>query len=139
MNRIEDCISFVIGKAAQQVSRRAREALEPHGVTPTQYALLKVLSDADGQTGADLGARLAIDSATITGVADRLAAAGLIDRRPDPRDRRLQRLFLTDRAREFQAALDEAMDRLNADVAAEFGGDAHRLWANLRALGARKP
>lgn len=139
MNRIEDCISFVIGKAAQQVSRRAREALEPHGVTPTQYALLKVLSDADGQTGADLGLRLAIDSATMTGVADRLAAAGLIDRRPDPQDRRLQRLFLTERARERQAALDEAMDRLNAEVAAEFGGEAVRLWANLRALAARRP
>ncbi len=139
MNRIEDCISFVIGKAAQQVSRRAREALEPQGVTPTQYALLKVLSDADGQTGADLGLRLAIDSATMTGVADRLAAAGLIDRRPDPLDRRLQRLFLTERARERQAALDEAMDRLNAEVAAELRGEADRLWANLRALAGRRP
>jgi DNA-binding MarR family transcriptional regulator len=137
MNQIEDCISFVIGKAAQQVSRRAREALEPHGVTPTQYALLKVLSDGDGQTGADLGMRLAIDSATMTGVADRLAAAGLVDRRPDPQDRRLQRLFLTERARALQAALDEAMDRLNAEVAAEFGGEAQRLWANLRTLAAR--
>ena len=139
MNRIEDCISFVIGKAAQQVSRRARVALEPHAVTPTQYALLKVLSDADGQTGADLGLRLAIDSATMTGVADRLAAAGLVNRRPDPQDRRLQRLFLTERARERQAALDEAMDRLNAEVAAEFGGEADRLWAILRALAAPKP
>ncbi len=53
----------MIGKAAQRASRRAREALEPHGVTPTQYASLRVLSDADGQTGADLGMRFAIDSA----------------------------------------------------------------------------
>ena len=95
MDRIEDCISFIVGKAAQQVARRAREKLEPHDVTPTQYGVLKVLSDADGQTGAELGARLGIDSATTTGVADRLAANGLLERRPDPQDRRLQRLFLT--------------------------------------------
>ena len=81
MDRIEDCISFIVGKAAQQVARRARDRLEPHGVTPTQYAVLKVLSDADGQTGAELGARLGIDSATTTGVADRLAASGLLERR----------------------------------------------------------
>ena len=47
MDRIEDCIAFIVGKAAQQVARRARDKLEPHGVTPTQYAALKVLSDAD--------------------------------------------------------------------------------------------
>jgi hypothetical protein len=36
MDQIEDCISFIVGKAAQQVGRRAREKLEAHGVTPTQ-------------------------------------------------------------------------------------------------------
>jgi hypothetical protein len=35
--------------------------------------------------------------------------------------------------------LDEAVDRVNAEVAAEFGGEADRLWANLRALAARRP
>ena len=70
-------------------------------MTLTQYAVLKVLSDADGQTGAELGARLGIDSATTTGVADRLAANGLLERRPDPQDRRLQRLFLTPKRAPF--------------------------------------
>jgi MarR family transcriptional regulator, organic hydroperoxide resistance regulator len=138
MDRIEDCISFIVGKAAQQVARRARDKFEPHGVTPTQYAVLKVLSDADGQTGAELGARLGIDSATTTGVADRLAAGGLLERRPDPQDRRLQRLFLTPEARARQAALDREMDELNGEIESELGADASRLWSRLRQLGARK-
>jgi DNA-binding MarR family transcriptional regulator len=138
MDRIEDCIAFIVSKAAQQVARRARDKLEPHGVTPTQYAVLKVLSDADGQTGAELGARLGIDSATTTGVADRLAANGLLERRPDPQDRRLQRLFLTLQARSRQPALDREMDQLNREVESEFDADASRLWSRLRQLGARK-
>jgi MarR family transcriptional regulator, organic hydroperoxide resistance regulator len=138
MDRIEDCIAFIVGKAAQQVARRARDRLEPHGVTPTQYAVLKVLFDADGQTGAELGARLGIDSATTTGVADRLAANGLLERRPDPRDRRLQRLFLTREARSRQAALDREMDQLNCEVESELDADGSRLWSRLRQLGARK-
>ena len=138
MDRIEDCISFIVGKAAQQVARRAREKLEPHDVTPTQYAVLKVLSDADGQTGAELGARLGIDSATTTGVADRLAANGLLERRPDPQDRRFQRLFLTPEARALQPILDHEMDQLNREVEGELDADAPRLRSRLRQLGARK-
>jgi DNA-binding MarR family transcriptional regulator len=138
MDRIEDCIAFIVGKAAQQVARRAREKLEPHGVTPTRYAVLKVLSDAEGRTGAELGARLGIDSATTTGVVDRLAANGLLERRPDPRDRRLQRLFLTLEARSRQPALDFEMDQLNREVESELDADASRLWSRLRQLGARK-
>jgi MarR family transcriptional regulator, organic hydroperoxide resistance regulator len=137
MDQIEDCISFIVGKAAQQVARRAREKLEPHGVTPTQYAVLKVLADADGQTGAELGARLGIDSATTTGVADRLAANGLLERRPDPQDRRLQRLFLTAKAQARQPSLDREMDQLNREVESELDADASRLRSRLRQLGAR--
>jgi MarR family transcriptional regulator, organic hydroperoxide resistance regulator len=136
MDRIEDCVSFLVGKAAQQVARRARDRLAPHGVTPVQYAVLRALWERDGQSGAELGARLAIDSATTTGVVDRLEAAGLLARRPDPGgDRRVHRAVLTDRARALQPALDAAMDGLNAEVAAELGADAATVWAALRRLG----
>lgn len=135
MDRVEDCISFLIGKAGQQMAKRARERLAPHGVTPTQYAVLKVLWQQDRQSGAELGARLSIDSATITGVIDRLQTAGLLERRSGGADRRVHRLFLTARGRALQAALDAAMDQLNAEVAAEMGGGAQALWAALRRLG----
>ncbi len=135
MDRIEDCISFLTGKAAQQISRRSRERLAKHGVTPVQYAVLRVLSEDAGQSGAELSARLAIDSATITGVIDRLEAAGLVDRRADDRDRRIHRVFATARARRRQARLDREMDALNAEVAGEFGRQAPAFWAMLRQLG----
>lgn len=135
MDRVEDCISFLIGKAGQQVARRAREKLAAHGVTPTQYAVLKVLWERDGQSGAELGGRLLIDSATVTGVVDRLQAAGLLERRPHGEDRRVHSLFLTGPGRALQPPLDAAMDRLNQEVAHEMGGQAAALWAALSRLG----
>jgi DNA-binding MarR family transcriptional regulator len=136
LERIEDCISFLAGKAAQQVSRRARDMLAPHGVTPVQYAVLRVLWEDDGQSGATLSARLAIDSATITGVIDRLEGAGLIERRPDGGgDRRIHRVVLTDKGRALQVPLDALMVGLNADVRAELGEAAGPLWAALAKLG----
>jgi MarR family transcriptional regulator, organic hydroperoxide resistance regulator len=135
MDRVEDCISFLVGKAGQQVARRARQNLAPHGVTPTQYAVLKVLWERDGQSATELGARLSIDSATVTGVVDRLETAGLLQRRHHGEDRRINALFVTDRGRALQKPLDAAMERLNDEVARELGDAAEALWAALRRLG----
>ena len=138
MDRVEDCISFLIGKAGQQVARRAREKLAAHGVTPTQYAILKVLWERDGLSGAELTGRLLIDSATVTGVVDRLQAAGLLERRPHGEDRRVHSLCLTRQGKALQAPLDAAMNQLNGEVARELGGQAPAVWASLRQLGEAK-
>lgn len=136
MERIEDCISFLTGKAAQQVARRARERLAPHGVTPVQYAVLRALWERDGQSGAELGGRLGMDSATTTGIIDRLEAAGLLRRSPDGDDRRVHRAVLTPRGRSLRGPLDRAMDGLNAEIAAAMTeAEAAALWAALRRLG----
>ena len=138
MDRVEDCISFLIGKAGQQIARRAREKLAAYGVTPTQYAVLKVLWEQDGLSGAELGGRLLIDSATVTGVADRLQAAGLLERRPHGEDRRVHSLYLTGQGKALQAPLGAAMDGLNDEVGRELDGQAPALWAALRRLGEAK-
>lgn len=101
-----------------------------------QYAVLRALWEEDGRSGAAIGVRLAIDSATTAGVIDRLEAAGLVSRQPDDRDRRIHRAVLSERGRALQAALDSAMVALNAEIAADMGPDeAAALWAALRRLG----
>ena len=136
MVRNEDCISFLLGKAYQQVSQVAKQRLAPYGVTPVQFALLNLLWAEDGLSGADLSVRLQLDSATITGVIDRLTHLGLIERRPDPYDRRVNHVHLTTSGSALQAPLSRIIEQLNAEFFGEFSPvDARQLQAMLARLG----
>src|SRR5258708_7393996 len=120
MEHIEHCISFLLGKAYQQVNQAAKRRLAPYGVTPVQYALLQVLWEQEGkpmaadnlgscqggQSGAELGERLQLDAATITGVLDRLEHAQLVERRPHATDRRVNSVFLTAKGRDLRTPLE---------------------------------
>lgn len=140
MERIEDCISFLLGKAAQQVTKRSREALAEFGVTPVQYAALRILWERDGLSCAEMCARLLLDSATMTGIVDRLETAGLVERRPDPEgDRRINRVYLGVEGRARCAAMNAAMDGVNAEVDRHLGRRAADLRAALALLGEVEP
>lgn len=135
MERIEDCISFLVGKAVQTVTRRTRERLQQHEVTPVQFGVLQVLWESDGLRGVEIAARLRLDSATVTGVLDRLEKQALLRRQPDPDDRRVQRLFLTDLGQAMRQPLQNEMNAVNAEIAEAMGVDAPQLWSLLRRLG----
>ena len=74
---------------------RTQERLAPFGLTAPQYAVLAGLWEEDGRSSVQLRERLVMDSATMTGVLDRLARVGLVQRFPDASDRRVLRLRLT--------------------------------------------
>lgn len=136
MERIEGCISFLLGKATQQVARRSRDALAAHGVTPVQFAALHILSERDGLSCAEMGARLLLDSATMTGIVDRLETAGLVERRPDPEgDRRINRVYLSLDGRDRFGPMNAAMDGVNAEVDLILGPRTQGLRAALALLG----
>ncbi|MCG8349103.1 MAG: MarR family transcriptional regulator [Chloroflexales bacterium] len=136
MERLEDCISFLLGKAYQHVNQAAKRRLAPYGVTPVQYALLNVLWERDEQSSSELGDRLQLDSATMTGIIDRLEQAGLVERRLHPEDRRVNLVQLTVRGRTLQASLDQELAELNNDYFGRFRpDDATRLRSMLAVLG----
>jgi DNA-binding MarR family transcriptional regulator len=64
-------------------------------LTMPQLRLLIELARRGGAGGHDLSTALGIGLATITGIADRLVAQGLVSRREDPHDRRVRLLELT--------------------------------------------
>jgi MarR family transcriptional regulator, organic hydroperoxide resistance regulator len=131
MERIEDCLSFSLGKAYQRVTQSAKQRLAPYGVTPVQYALLKVLWEHDHQSGAELGERLLLDSATMTGLLDRLEHAGLVERKAHATDRRVNSVALTARGRALQAPLDREMDQMNLAFLGGFPPEEVKLLRDL--------
>ena len=117
---LPDCTIFLLAKAYQKAHGRFKEVLKPHGLTNLQHLVLEGLWYESGQTAAELGKLLIMDKATLSGVLDRMADAGWIEKRPDPDDRRVVRLFTTDRADDQQAELIELRQQANTELLARF-------------------
>ena len=66
-----------------------------------RFDLLANLEREDGQTLAALSRRMLVTAGNLTGLVDRAERDGLVERRADPRDRRLSRAFLTTKGREL--------------------------------------
>lgn len=131
MDRIEDCYGFLLGKAYQKVWQMEKAALSQYGITPVQFVLLHVLWEKDGQKGVELGGRLRLDGATITGVLDRLEKMGLIERRPDLNDRRTNLIFLTPKGKELEKPMNQVTDAVNKEVISMFSEEEARLLKSI--------
>ena len=93
-------------RASKLMRGAADEAMSRHGVRVGQNTVLEALWDADGLTPGELAERLHVSTPTVVKSATRMEATGLVARRRDETDRRLVRLFLTDRGRSVQAVRD---------------------------------
>src|SRR5262245_29072023 len=81
----------------KRFEQRARAAELP--LTRAQWSVLAHLARQEGINQAALAQVLEIEPITLVRLLDRLQAAALIERRPDPRDRRARVLYLTPAAR----------------------------------------
>jgi DNA-binding MarR family transcriptional regulator len=96
-----------------EVRRRLRDNFD---ITLPRFDLLAQLDRApNGMTLGELSQRMMVSNGNITGLVDRLVEQGLIRRKPDPNDRRVQIVNLTPEGqREFRS-----MARINADWVGE--------------------
>ena len=89
--------------AISDVGRLLRTYADQHarlmGMTRAQWAVLLRLERNEGLIQTDLADVLDIQPITLTRLIDRLCDSGLVERRPDPNDRRAKFLFLTPAAR----------------------------------------
>jgi len=82
-------------RTSSRMERRLEQALERHGLSIAQFDILATLGFEQGITQQDLAERLLVTKGNICGMIDRMEVSGWVERRPDPEDRRVNRLFLT--------------------------------------------
>ncbi|MEQ9333068.1 MarR family transcriptional regulator [Thalassobaculum sp.] len=92
---LEDQVGHLLRRAHQRATQIFLETFEDAGLTPTQWAALARLGEAGAASQNHLGRLTAMDPATVQGVVQRLEKRGLVDREPDPDDRRRTRLKLS--------------------------------------------
>jgi DNA-binding MarR family transcriptional regulator len=114
-------------------------AFSRHGVHDGQQFTLQTLWAEDGLTPGEVAARLSLSTPTVTRATMRMEAAGLLRRQPHERDRRLVRLFLTERGqalegvigREMQILSERALATLDQGERAALVRSLHRIRRNL--------
>lgn len=92
-------IAFILNDVARLIKTYADQSARQYGATRAQWAVLSRLNRCEGLKQSELAELLDLQPISLTRLLDRLAENGLIERRPDPTDRRVNRLYLTPAAR----------------------------------------
>ncbi len=111
--KTEDCIFFQLSRVSRAGARFWQKKVADFGVTSAQALVLMFLSEKDGVTSKYLGGKVEFDSATLTGLIDRLENAGFIERRDNPNDRRAIRVCLTGQGRETASRIHDIVEQEN--------------------------
>ncbi|MGI5970981.1 MAG: MarR family winged helix-turn-helix transcriptional regulator [Oscillospiraceae bacterium] len=72
-----------------------------------QMMYLKVISEHEGLNQRDLAEHIGVERASATTALQRMEKAELIERRPDSYDRRMTRIYLSEKGRQISAEMDK--------------------------------
>jgi DNA-binding MarR family transcriptional regulator len=97
--QLDHQLCFALYSTSLAMTKLYKPLLSELGLTYPQYLALLALWEQDGLRVSDLGARLFLDSGTLTPLLKRMEAAALVRRERSPEDERSVRIHLTDAGR----------------------------------------
>ena len=128
-------LAFSINDVARLLRTYADQAAAQFGMTRAKWAVLARLDRFEGLKQTELAEMLDLQPISLTRLLDGLAENGLIERRPDPDDRRAKRLYLTPGARPLLERLTElGEDLMETALAGLTPADVAGLLAHLTTL-----
>jgi len=126
-----------INRLAHVMSLDMERRLRAYDVTLSQWFVLKQLWKREGKSQVELQELLDLEKATVNGLVQRMIHAGLVQSKPDPSDRRVQRVFLTERGRELQRITPVLEEEVNARALEGFSDDERIFFVRLLARALR--
>ena len=107
-HRHDEFVGYRIYDAHRALSRNLEQTLTPFGVTPGEWNALNQLDRLGPLSQKQLADALQKEQATITRSVDRMVRKGLVERNPDPNDRRANIVSLTPDARDLLTRIEPA-------------------------------
>ncbi|MBS3758490.1 MAG: MarR family transcriptional regulator [Desulfobacterales bacterium] len=128
---LPECMVFLLGKAYQKAHGDFNKRLRPYGLTNMQHLVLEGLWYQPGMTATELSKLLILDKATLSGVLDRMTETGWIVKRPDPEDRRIQRIYPSEQANHLKPELISERQESNREILEHFSAEERILFKRL--------
>ena len=123
---IENDLLFLIYDVAQLMRRHADRRARQRGMTRAQWAVLARLERQPGITQNELAHLTDVEPITVGRLIDRLEQSGFVERKADPKDRRIWRLYLTPKCAAELAEIKDFRRELHAEMAECVDGDTIR-------------
>jgi DNA-binding MarR family transcriptional regulator len=127
-----DNLGYLLAKASQRWNEQLQQGFAEAGYPEVRASYGSVLIPLLGEDGLRMGEiarRARLSKQTITTMVRLCERDGLVERRPDPDDRRATCVHLTAKARRFQPAAERVLARLERDATSALG---ERRLAELR-------
>ena len=116
-------LGYLLFDAARVLRRRFEQESRDLPMTGAQVQIVGRLKRNEGISQVALAGLLDIEPMTLSRHIDRMEAAGLVERRPDPNDRRARRLYTTERALELLEPMRARAEVVYADALAGLSPD----------------
>lgn len=129
-------LPFMLHDVARLMRTRFDQRARSWGMTRAQCVTLIKLECRPGLSQTELAAILEVEPITVARLIDRLEASGMVERRPDPSDRRMHRLHLLPAAapilKEIDAYRDVAVAQLRTLVDPQDWATAHSVLTKFK-------
>ena len=138
MLALDNQLCFALYVCSKEIIRKYNPLLEPLGLTYTSYITLLCLWEKDNVPVKELGARLFLDSGTLTPLLKKMEAQGLVTRTRGGKDERTVYIELTKEGREMRKKCEGVPQKMMCqniiDIkdAAPLLGALHQMMGNLQ-------
>jgi DNA-binding MarR family transcriptional regulator len=118
----------LLARTCKLLRRRVHTRLEEVGLYRGQQFVLFVLWENEGLSHSELAEKILVRPATTTNLLKRMEKAGLVERRPDPDDQRVSRVYLTDAARSMRDTVEATWQQIDEQTFAGFSSEERILF-----------
>ena len=115
-----DCVTFLVRHAWLSMRSAVAVALAEHELSVQQYGTLLVVREHPGRTVAEVGRDIGTARQSANELIAGMERAGLVERRPNPKDRRTQQVHLTPAGEQRLAAATPAVRKAESVLEASF-------------------
>jgi DNA-binding MarR family transcriptional regulator len=102
-DRAPSTLAFLLSQVGIHASRQFAERIETVGLNPPLFRVLNLVDAAEGRSQQAIGEAIEVPASRMVALVDELEQRGLVERRPDPGDRRVRALYLTGKGKKTLA------------------------------------
>lgn len=124
-------LDVVFRQVAKLHHQTVHKLLGDQEVFPGQPPVLRLLAERDGRSQRELAEQMEITPATLNVMIGRMEKNGLVQRRPDPADQRVSRVYLTGKGRRAHQEIRDIIDRMEGVSFEHFTAEEKVLFRRL--------